>query len=73
MSAPLTDLRPFIVALDVIELAKGIRFDGFDLDTGRRVSVVIERSAPEQTQTITAYAAEGLVLMLTVQPIIDRV
>ena len=73
MSAPLTDLRPFIVALDVIELAKNVRFDGFDLDTGLRVSVVIERSAPEQTPTTTAYAAEGLVLMLTVQSIIDRV
>ena len=65
MRFDMTGLAPVSIALDRIEVEGDVRFTGLDLDSGRRVTVTIERS--EKTAGLAGDTRDvaGLVLVLT--------
>ncbi|MDQ2762098.1 MAG: hypothetical protein M3Y22_00940 [Pseudomonadota bacterium] len=61
-------IDPVAIALDAIDAGQDVRFNGVDLETGARVSVVVERPTFHFREHVrTRYHAQGLVLTLTVE------
>lgn len=61
-------LSPVAIALELIDLNETVRLVGIDLDTGRRVQVVID----EPTATDPLPPVGDLILTLTIMPAARR-
>ena len=75
MRLPIPQVEPVAIALDQIDTTGDVRFTGVDLETGARVTVMIERTPKDRTASGAASAkrsATGLVLVLTVETIAGR-
>ncbi len=72
MRIPVPDIEPVAIALDQIEASGDVRFSGLDLESGARVTVLIERAAPNPNDERPKREAQGLVLVLTMETIVSR-
>ena len=73
MKLPIPGVDPVAIALDEIQAGGDVRFSGIDLESGARVTVMIERAAPSDTPSEAPKpAAAGLVLMLTLHTVEGR-
>lgn len=74
MRVPIPEVDPVAIALDEIDTTGDVRFSGVDLETGARVTVLIERAPqdPSAVVDISKRSAAGLVLVLTVETIAAR-
>lgn len=73
MKVAIPGVEPVAIALDQIKAGEAVRLSGFDLETGCRVSVWIERIAAEAVHAEPPQpAAAGMVLVLSIQTIEDR-
>jgi hypothetical protein len=69
MSITAEDLDPVAIALERIEVGADVRFVGIDVETGARMSILIEHMLPIGSQITALHDAAGLVLLLTVEAI----
>jgi hypothetical protein len=68
MRRPIAAIEPVAVALDQIDAGPRTRFTGIDLETGARISVVVERSEPPSTPAENFIChAQGLLLVLSIE------
>jgi hypothetical protein len=73
MRVPIPQIDPVAIALDEIQTSGDVRFTGIDLDSGARVSVLIERSpSPRPNSDSVVRPANGLVLVLTMATLAGR-
>lgn len=68
MRLPIPGIDPVSLLLDEIETTGDLRFSGTDLESGARVTVVIERKPNDHAPAgSVATLTRGLVLVLTVE------
>ena len=67
MLIPIPEIDPVAISIDRLESGSDIRFSGVDLDSGARVSVLIERLAVGRTATGADLTGSGLVLVLRME------
>ncbi|MEO6377503.1 MAG: hypothetical protein ABIO37_05700 [Caulobacteraceae bacterium] len=73
MRVPIPQIEPVAIALDEIQTAGDVRFTGIDLESGARVSVLIERASATRPHSDAAIRpANGLVLVLTMETLAGR-
>ena len=73
MRIPIPEIEPVAIALDEIETTGDVRFSGVDLESGARVTVLIERKPNDRaSDKTTGRDAAGLVLVLTMETIAAR-
>lgn len=67
MRIPIPEIDPVAISIDRLESGGDIRFSGVDLESGARVSVVIERKDGEVAATGANLTGSGLVLVLRME------
>ena len=67
MHIPIPEIDPVAISIDRLESGGDIRFSGVDLDSGARVSVLIERKAVDHQATGADVSGSGLVLVLRME------
>ena len=73
MRVPIPQIEPVAIALDEIQTTGDVRFTGIDLESGARVSVLIERTpSPRPKSDAATRPATGLVLVLTMETLSTR-
>ena len=72
MRVPIPEIDPVAIALDEIDASGDVRFSGVDLESGARVTVLIERKPADTSKRDTSHDATGLVLVLTMEALQSR-
>ncbi|PTS89116.1 MULTISPECIES: hypothetical protein [unclassified Caulobacter] len=70
----IADIQPVAVALEDVQGVHDLRFNGIDLETGNRISILIERDIRDHAiATDRQFSATGLVLLLSIKRLADLV
>jgi len=68
----IADIQPVAVALEDVQGVHDLRFNGIDLETGNRISILIERDIRDHAiATDHQFSATGLVLLLSIKRLTD--
>lgn len=72
MRVPLPEIEPVAIALDQIQTSGDVKFSGIDLESGAKVTVLIERSDAAPAGPPKQRSAHGLVLVLSIEALGQR-